>query len=782
MSFSLLGVCMIKKKWLRVFIFLSVVCLCIGASHSVLADSTFQMTIRNYMEEYDGACWFCGVFQSIYDAINTLATNTFNNMAKWFLGLMGIGILFLLLFKVGKMLVQLQDVDVRQFLNDLFKPLGRAIIATALLGVTVAAGSETIFHLLTNPMMTISLGMSEKILSISLNDVKTLQTDTSGNVQKKKLGDIDWDSINSKFENENTEAPSQALGTANKTLLVDWMKKVSSSFVVGIALGGTFIKIGCDSFFSRISMIVAGLVLWFGFWFIYFFFPFRILDAFMRIAFVLTLMPLWIVLWVFPPTQEYTKKAWELFLSSCLIFVSLSVVIAFVLTLIDHVVPANLINSSTNASKTRDEFFQMLIRGEDTEAAKYVSFGSGLILNCIAFTAMGWTLLDTAAVLANSFVGGGANVKTDIGNQSVASAAKIGNVAVSGAKMGVKVGAATGIWAGKKIGGKIAGAVRRRFGGGSGGGGAGAGAGSGPGSGGGSGGGGGGGSSSFTGPPPVVPKGETGKEGRQGIDGRPGKPGKPGEVVPTGIQTPEATDVREDVRPTDAPSVIQPSSVSTAVRQQAADHENELYNTQSDSSGRRRLMASAGPAERKVLDQMSAAMKRGENLTELRVALQQAIAQDVQSNGGGTREQIAAPSAATLESHKHAVQDLAANPQSAEQLRKLSQDVAFIESSMGMNQNDFTQAMQKHDWQTDSKVMQEYAKDRYSYQKLPTFTEMATKRMLKNTPLSSRATESEAARIAHATGQGVEQGQQNVLSQQLNSLANEVSTVPVTRS
>ncbi|MDY6408150.1 MAG: type IV secretion system protein [Pseudomonadota bacterium] len=724
-----------KKRWFLWCLFIMVTGLALCLSWDAAAEEVkiFPTTINNYMKEHEDACFFCPVFEGIYDAINTLVKTLYNNLGKWFLGLMGVGILFLLIFKVGKMLVQLQDVDLMQFLNDLFKPLGRAIIATALLGVTVMANQETIFYLLTNPFMTVSMQIGEEILDTSLGEVKTLRT-TSGTAtpSESKLGKIDWSSINNEFAQENKNAPDTALGEANKKLMVAWMKKVSSSFTVGRAMGWTFMKIGIsgNNFFSKgLPVAIAGFTLWVGFCAIYFFFPIHLLNAFMRIAFVLALMPLWIILWVFPVTQSYTKKAWEMFLSSCLIFVALSVMVALALILVDHVVPERLMNSETGEYKNRADFFNMLIAGQDEEAKKYTTFGSGLILNCIAFTFMGWVLMGKAETLANTFIGGGGNVQLNIGNQTAATLAKEGKVVWSGAKMAGNVG----LWAGKKIGGRILKSAKGRFKGSPQ---SGAGNGSGGGN---SGGGNSDGGGNIPPPPtqnPTVIPGERGERGDRGPQGERGPEGQrtDSQRGSNNPLMPVATNVREAITP---PDVAQPTARSVA-----ADRRQET----TTGTGRPNQSTATMGASHQA--QPSSA---------------QAIL-------------------ATLSPERlRAVQDLAKKGGQVPQLQKLSQDVAFIENSLGMKQGDFERAMKERTWLTDGKRMQNFANDLYAYKDKPTLTEVATNRMLRNTYLTSAATMDGASQIAKQTAPKMAQRVPNVLSRELDSLANQVSAAETVR-
>ncbi|MDY6407925.1 MAG: hypothetical protein SPL08_04430 [Pseudomonadota bacterium] len=769
----------------------------------------FPATMDEYLQEYKDACWFCSIFESMYDAINTMVTSVFNKLSKWFLSLMGLGILFLILFKVGRMVVQFQAVDVMQFLNDLFKPLGRAIIATALLGALVASNTQTVFYLITNPVMDVSLRMGESILDTTLGEVTSLYNrHKTGTDADKIVTDSlkpNWTPINQQAEAENDTAPDTALGTATKMMLVQWMKSVSSSFVVGIAMGGTFIKLGFRHFFTGgFSVFLSGIVIWLGFWILYLTFPFKIVDAFVRMAFVLTLMPLWIVLWVFPITQQYTKRAWEMLLSSCFLFVTLSVMIAIVLMLINSVVPDPLYGED-GSSISRSQFFNYLMQGYNKKASSYVSIGCGMIMNAIAFTAMGGALLSAASTIANSFIGGGGNIQTNVGDGIASSAARVGGVGVSMAK-------ATGnlAWTGaQKVGGGIK-ALRSRMGRYPGGGSGGEGnAGSGGGSGGG------GGTPPSGGSPNVIrgPRGERGEAGPQGERG------------PQGPQSENATASHGhgsgEERQSSQPASQGQSSASSATgtdrqsganrdafdpmmaginrmqnianrtweregiaTRQAAEHEEKLKSLMNDPKAREAFIQSVGGSERWALGEMEHSMKKGKEITpEQRLALQQAIANDLHTADlfPNTAKQEATQSANLLADASperlRAVQGLAKDEDAAGNLRKLSQDFAFIEQSMTLDRDSFRQAIQSHStWQTSSDKMQRYAMGLYDNKGSKDYIEDRTRELLHDTYLGTAATRDTAEQISKAMADNFERNPTDrTMSNALNELSEQVA-------
>lgn len=249
--------------------------------------------------------------------------------------------------------------------------------------------------------------------------------------------------------------PNSALGSGNNRILqsaICWMQDVSASLGVGMALGATLIKMNTDSFWNGIMTIIIGVCIFLTFFLIYLMFPLKLLDAFIRLAFVFALMPLWIILWVFPATAGYTKKAWDTFIGTLFYFISLSIVIALVLI---------LMNESIQPEGTRTEIFKLMLGDNTAAAAKLLSFGKTFFLT-LAFGLMGYTLLNTAEALSNMFASApslGLD-KAMTGNatqayQTTKSAAGTAKRAITGgaALVGAGIGAISGKFGNKNSGG-----------------------------------------------------------------------------------------------------------------------------------------------------------------------------------------------------------------------------------------------------------------------------------------------------------------------------------------
>lgn len=279
-------------------------------------------------------CWFCPLFVVLFDTINTLATTIASNLRDVLLATLGVGILFFIAFRVGATVIKLQEVDLMQFLGDLFKHLGRAIIAAALI-----AGTIQIFHYLISPLLTYSLNLA---ITFMQSYTLTGNADTDSYL-KIAVGDITESatSICGGFSNSAGDNYSGAFSPDLKNAMRCMLATMSANLILGMVVGLVVLGMGlvANWIFPDIQMSLSGAVIFGSFFMIYLAVPFRLVDNLMRLAFVGALMPFWIILWVFPATVQYTKNAWNMFLAACVNFVAFGIVLAMIMQILAYMVP-----------------------------------------------------------------------------------------------------------------------------------------------------------------------------------------------------------------------------------------------------------------------------------------------------------------------------------------------------------------------------------------------------------------------------------------------------------
>ena len=396
-------------------------------------DSNFTKYLLSYVGSGGGNfCWFCPMFEGLFDAMNNLATAISVKMADVFLMIMGVGLLFSIAFKVAKMVTSLQGADLMQFLTDMFKHLGRAIIATALL-----VSSLSIFTYLVSPVLTMSMSLSSVIMDEGGGRGAVIKASQATGI---KAGSICDDLADQLKVSTSVEDQKKAFTPEVKASFICALRTMSAGLIFGVILGVVIYSLAFTKMIwnvlPNIQYALLGLIIVIGHLAILITFPFKLIDSMIRMAFVTALMPLWIILWVFPATVGYTKKAWDLFLSSCLIFVCLSVVITLVMTIMQYAIP------------NREEIISLLTCGFDEAAAAKIPIGGKELLVTAALTFLGWKMLGTATTLASSFVGAipdlgigqSINETTVKGAKFTGKAARAGGRAFANSKAGQKLG------------------------------------------------------------------------------------------------------------------------------------------------------------------------------------------------------------------------------------------------------------------------------------------------------------------------------------------------------
>lgn len=346
----------------------------------------FGMILNQFGFGENGFCWFCPIFEVLFNAMNKLATNVATNLRNVFIMTLGVGLIFFIAFKVGATVVRLQEVDLMQFMSELFKHIGRAIIAVAFL-----AGTIQIYQLVISPFLEYSFALSIQLLEDSNNlGGKIMQTGTSV-IQNFSTSSI-CQNINQMGDTSNGLAFSSGLLAAMKCML----GQISASLIMGMVIGGVIMLLSAvDHIFGilgNMQLFFLGLFIFGSYFMIYLAVPFKMIDALIRLAFVCALTPLWIILWVFPQTVQYTKNAWEMLLNACLTFVCLSIILVLVFQVIDKMLP------------NKYDILAAMIPGFDKLAAGKTSLVSSNTLLTGALGLLCWKMVGVSSTLAERIV------------------------------------------------------------------------------------------------------------------------------------------------------------------------------------------------------------------------------------------------------------------------------------------------------------------------------------------------------------------------------------------
>lgn len=307
-------------------------------------SSTYNKVSGAFYSFHDG-CWFCPIFDTVYDVANNLATSIYTNLRGHFLSFLMILAFGWILFHVLKFFITLHGPNVGEFLTTFFKTMGAVMLAALFLtpDVTFLTG-----YLIDVPAH-FAIGLSDEILATSgfskdgcvvrreysvARNSDCPDSDLTLSVNESKM-DLCQPSASGKYQNM---AMSQALHDNFSCMI----KKISYELVDYIAIAATIIV---ESFSAgwlglpSLSLLIVGVLMLLCYFYFYIKIPFYLIDLILRLCFLIIMLPIFVVCYPFPSTRGYSKKGWEMLLSILVHLISLCIFISLALMLVMSVIP-----------------------------------------------------------------------------------------------------------------------------------------------------------------------------------------------------------------------------------------------------------------------------------------------------------------------------------------------------------------------------------------------------------------------------------------------------------
>ena len=378
-------------------------------------------------------CWFCDLYSELFDTMNSLAGMVAKGLNHDFLVLLGVGMLFYLVFKIGSTVVKLQEVDLMQFLGELFKHMGRAIIAAAFL-----MGSIEMYKYFVSPFLAYALALTNAIVTEGKSSIDTGMIQGFLDDAMGWIFDFDLDGGDIKPLTGNAVEAKSALEPFSdelKNQIVGLLRMCSISAISGMITGAFVIVLGLADtvLFPNFQLLIIGLIIFGAYFSVFLALPFKLIDVMVRLAFVAALTPLWIVLWVFPATTGYTKNAWEMLLNCCACFICLGVVMVMVFQIMSQM------NPLTNTSSLLEIGLSALFSGAGFNLFKNLNILSPAILKTLALGMLATSMIKGSSQIATQIVKSyGANIGDGMDKQMAQSMKDMGGIGamLGGATMG----------------------------------------------------------------------------------------------------------------------------------------------------------------------------------------------------------------------------------------------------------------------------------------------------------------------------------------------------------
>lgn len=338
-------------------------------------------------------CWTCPLVEGLYRGMSTVANSALGAYGNKLFALLGLGALFFVLFRILSFFTALQPVGFWDAFSEFLKFFGRVLFAVVMLIFI-----QDIFRLVINPILELSLALATKLQELGDFSAKVTQ------VVSDQMTAMDT-SYNSTCDTLVCKVPAEytILSQEVCTRIVRLICTFNTTLVVGMSVSVAIIIAGATAFVkgsyqANIYAMLAGGFMGAGFLFLVIRVPALFLDAIFRITFVFVLSPIYVVLWVFPQTVQYTKKAWDIVVYTCVLFVCLSGFIILATYLLGYVF-------SGKDPETQELLFKYLQNGMYEEAGSLLGFQGYMLLSTIAICFVGTKIIDMAVPLTNQLVG-----------------------------------------------------------------------------------------------------------------------------------------------------------------------------------------------------------------------------------------------------------------------------------------------------------------------------------------------------------------------------------------
>lgn len=383
------------------------------------------------------SCIFCPMFLTIFNAAQTMATNSYAVLATSISYVMILGFAIYIAFLVLKYVSAFTKQDAPKFTNEIFIQAFKVMFAYILL-----SNASYIYNLAVGPILSAGMEFGSAVLF------------------ENGSGYVEWCSNEANLTGQAAKMNISA-GVLPPYLYVKldcFIRSVQAEIAKAQSIGSTLMCVARNAGASSINLVVTrienaiwdfsmffqGLIIWGFSLLIALAFAFYLIDATVRVGILGALMPFLIACWPFKMTRGYTKQGWTMFLNTFFTYAMMGLVVS---------VNIQLILMSLTGGKGDGSAIEDAINGDNIlalQALLDIGFSGFLVL--LACCLFGFKLTAQAAALASTFAGGGGDAK--IGSS-------LGTLAYSGA-VGLAVGTKKGEVGGMVgLAGKTMGAVGR---------------------------------------------------------------------------------------------------------------------------------------------------------------------------------------------------------------------------------------------------------------------------------------------------------------------------------
>ncbi len=380
----------------------------------------------------NASCIFCPLFLTIFNAAQTMATNSYEQLALSIANVMLLGFAIYIAFLVLKYVSAFTKQDAPKFTNEIFQQAFKVMVAYILL-----LNADAVYSYIIGPVLSAGMEFGSALL---FNDGS---------------GYMEWCSVE---ENLQGAVKNQA-STINSGVFPQYLYVKLSCFIRSVqaeistaqSIGSTLMCVSRNVAAEPInvvgftinnaiwdfSMFFQGLLIWILAIIISLAFAFYLIDATVRLGIIGALMPFLVACWPFKKTSGYTNKGWTMFLNTFFTYAIMGLVISVNIQLI--------MQALTGTNLSSDQLYELISGNEINALREALDIGFAGFLVLLGCCLFGWKLTGQATALAGTFAsGGGSPIAPNIGGLA-ASGAK--GVFWAGLGVGKSAADATGVTA-----------------------------------------------------------------------------------------------------------------------------------------------------------------------------------------------------------------------------------------------------------------------------------------------------------------------------------------------
>ena len=373
------------------------------------------------------SCIFCPLFLTIFNAAQTMTTNSFGVLGPEIAKVIFIGLALYIAFLVLKYVSSMTKQDTPRFMNELLTQCFKVVVACVLLYTP-----DFVYSKIIGPVLDAGTELGGALLF----------EEGSGYTQWCSIEQNITDQTNEfiKGGEDGTETPLKEglIPAYIYTKIECFIRAVQAEISLSQSIGSSLMCISRNAAADTVAsvpipdftMMFQGLIIWLMAIIMTIAFAFYLIDATVKLGIVGALMPFFIASWPFKATSRYASTGWNMLLNTFFVYALMGLVIC---------INIQLILQGVSAGTASADNLQDLINGNNIDALREaldIGFSGFLIL--IGSCLFAFKLTGQANSIAGEFANAGAvNIAPGIGTLALSGATgmakkglnKVGNMA-----------------------------------------------------------------------------------------------------------------------------------------------------------------------------------------------------------------------------------------------------------------------------------------------------------------------------------------------------------------